>query len=71
MKDYDDIITSIFKKEEEKQRKLREVQKWGIQCRNKLVYILEINNVKVSDWMYDALLFNISELICDNGKNVK
>ena len=35
MKDYNDIITSIFKKEEEKQKKLREVQKWNMCCRKK------------------------------------
>ena len=27
-----------------------------------------MNDVKVSDWMYDALLFNISELMCNDGK---
>lgn len=68
MKDYENIITTILKKEEEKINNLRNIQKWGLMCRNKLVNVLEKNGIKVTEWMYDALLFNISELIVIDNK---
>jgi len=56
------IILNIIKQQEEQRQKQAELNEWGIYNRNKLVEILEAHGAKISDSLYNDLLFKINGL---------
>lgn len=60
------VIVEAIKRQEEKARNIK--SNWSMGARNRLVNILESNNVYISDNTWDLLLFSIKNLIVNDGK---
>lgn len=56
------VFVSAIINEENRCNNLRKNSEWGVRERNRLVEVLQNAGANISEWMWDALLFNINAL---------